>query len=170
MNAFHTPIRRARMMAGAACFVAMALLPGCRKAPPPAPPKATPPAAAKTSAAAPAPTNDLTAYLSVFDDLPPQQGKDPFYPTSHRREPAAPIAVAAQAHVESTLVLKGIVGSVGRRIAVINNETMQQGEEASIRTPAGHVRVKCLEIGEDSVLVQVDGEPQPKKLVMQQKK
>ncbi len=67
-------------------------------------------------------------------------------------------------------MLKGIVGSASRRIAVINSETMQVGEASSVRTPGGRVRVKCLEIGADYVLVQIEGEPQPKRLVMEQKK
>jgi len=73
-------------------------------------------------------------------------------------------------HVDQTLILKGIVGSLNRRIAVINDETMETGEEASVRTPGGHAKVKCLEVGPDYVVIQVEGEPQTRKLVMEQKK
>jgi hypothetical protein len=114
-------------------------------------------------------TNDMTAYLSVFEDLPPAVGKDPFFPRSHRRDPTAPVEVV-KPQIDQTLILKGIVGSVNRHIAVINDETMDTGEEASVRTPGGHVKVKCLEVGEDYVVIQVEGESQTRKLVMEQKK
>ena len=78
---------------------------------------------------------------------------------------------AVKAHVEPALVIKGIVGSINHRIVVINNEMMQVGEQSPIRVPGGgRVNVKCLEIGQDYAVVQVEGEPQPKKLVMEQKK
>ncbi|HWD18505.1 MAG TPA: hypothetical protein VHB20_04445 [Verrucomicrobiae bacterium] len=169
MNSFSTPPRRG-LLAGAACFVAVALLCGCKRPAPAAPAKPLTPIAAKTEAAAAAPAHDSNQFLSVFEDLPPAKGKDPFFPTSHRREPAAPAMAAAKVRLDPTLVLKGIVGSAGRRIAVINSETMQVGEESPVRIPGGHVRVKCLEIGVNYVVVQVEGETQPKKLEMDQKK
>jgi hypothetical protein len=154
----------------AAGFVACGLLSGCKKAgADAAPPKPVAPVAPKPVAVA-ASTNDMKQYLSVFEDLPPAIGKDPFFPQSHRRDPSLPVEQVKERTIDQTLILKGIVGSVSRRIAVINDETMQSGEESSVRTPGGHVRLKCLEIGEDYVLVQVEGEPQTRKLVMEQKK
>jgi hypothetical protein len=156
------------MLARVVFFLAAVWLGGCKKAPPPPLPK--PAVAAKPVAAAPVTTNDTSQFVSVFEDLPPQVGKDPFFPTSHRRDPSAATAAQTHEHVDQSLVLKGIVGSVGRRIAVINDETMEVGEQASVRTPGGHVRVKCLDIGVDYALIQVEGEPQSKKLVMEQKR
>jgi hypothetical protein len=168
MNAKHMPNHAGRLIAGAVCILAWAMLCGCKKATPAAAPKPVAPMAAKPVAVA-APTNDAKQYVSVFEDLPPSIGKDPFFPKSHRRDPSLP-AEEVKARVDNTLVLKGIVGSVSRRIAVINDETMEMGEESSVRTPGGHVRLKCLEIGNDYVMVQVEGEPQTRKLVMEQKK
>lgn len=173
MSAFPTSRNLARLSAVAASTVVALTLSGCGgpKPKPAAPARSA--AAAPKAAPAPAVTGSNSAeFVSVFEDLPPQVGKDPFFPNSHRRDPAAPVAVASATpvHVEPTLVLKGIVSSVGRRLAIINNETMETGEESAIRTPTGRVRVKCLEIGTDSALVQIEGEPQPKKLVMEQKR
>jgi hypothetical protein len=168
MNSNQTMPRAARVIALGASLLALALLTGCNKPAPTASPK---PAASLVSKAAVvvASTNDAKAYVSVFEDLPPAQGKDPFFPMSHRRDTAMS-APETREHVDHTLVLKGIVGSVHRRIAVINNETMQMGEESSVRTPGGHVKVKCLEIGQDYVMIQIEGEPQTRKLVMEHKK
>jgi hypothetical protein len=113
------------------------------------------------------------AYVSVFEDLPPSKGKDPFYPDSHRREPAPPpAAVAAAAHkapLASDLLLKGIVGSATHRLAIINNEILEVGEESPVRVPNGQVRVRCVEIGDDYVIINVDGEARSQRLEMAKK-
>jgi len=158
-------------MAWVAAILAWAMLSGCKKAGANAAPRPVVQAAAEakpvsTNAAS---TNDMKQYLSVFEDLPPAVGKDPFFPRSHRRDPAAPVEEVKKT-VDQTLILKGIVGSVNRRIAVINDETMESGEEALVRTPGGHVKVKCTEIGSDYVIIQVEGEAETRKLVMEQKK
>lgn len=121
--------------------------------------------------AAPAVTNAPSAqYVSVFENLLPPQGKDPFFPNSHRRDPAPPPQVQAQkGPVEADLQLKGIVSSASHRQALINNDVITVGEEDSIRVPDGHVRVRCLEIGVDYVIVQVEGEPQSKRLTLEDK-
>jgi len=159
--------RRFAASAGAVLLAAAALCCGCDKAPAPAPPK-PPPALVKTNSA-PGEAVDMTQFVSVFEDLPPDKGRDPFFPSSHRRDPVGALAPVVKLPVEATLVLKGVAGSVGRRLAVINNEIMAAGEESPVRVPNGHVKVKCLEIGEDYVVVQVEGEPQPKRLTMEKK-
>jgi len=156
--------------AGAALLAALMIGAGCSK-PQRAAPPAKPTEPAKAAPVAVAKQTNTVDYVSVFEDLPPQVGKDPFFPNSHRRDPVAPVAPStAPVHVAPTLVLRGIVGSPGRRLAIINNETMELGEESAVRTAAGRVRVKCLQIDPDAVLVQIEGEAQPKKLVMEQKK
>jgi hypothetical protein len=164
--------RGARVPALCGLFLALLIAAGCGpKTPPPAPskPKAE---AAKTNAGAGAQTNLSDQYTSVFEELPPPKGKDPFFPASHRREPA-PEAVAegnANAHVEPVLVLKAVIRTSKHSQAVINNEVFEEGEEQSVRVPNGHARVRCIEIGSNSVLIQVAGEAEPKRLLMEQKK
>jgi hypothetical protein len=149
--------------------LALLCLAGCDKPTPPRP--AVKPAAASASPSAPATsTNDLALrYTSVFEDLPPAQGKDPFFPKSHRRDPVPTPGVQAAAGptpapVAPVLVLKGVIGSKKRRFALINSEAMTVGETSSVRVPDGHVRVRCVEIGPDYVWIKVDGEEQPKRL------
>ncbi len=119
-----------------------------------------------------APAASTDAYVSVFEDLLPPKGRDPFFPDSHRREPAPPPVVVAAAHkaaVASDLLLKGIVGSATHRLAVVNSQILEVGEEAPVRLPSGQVRVKCVEIGEDYAIVQVEGEARPQRLEMEKK-
>jgi hypothetical protein len=154
----------------AAMGLGLCCLVGCKKPPAPAP-RANPAAsAAKTNTVVSATNETASEYVSVFEDLLPPKGKDPFYPNSHRRDPAPPPNLqAAKAPPAALLVLKGIVGSANRRLAVINNATLETGEESPVRVPDGRVRVRCLEIGEDYVLIRVEGEAQPKRLELGKK-
>ncbi|HEX3716364.1 MAG TPA: hypothetical protein VH595_00210 [Verrucomicrobiae bacterium] len=148
----------------ACCFMA-----GCQKAPPAAPAAKKAAPVVKTKAAAVSQTNE---YVSVFEDLQPPQARDPFFPDSHRREPAPPPQQASEVRktaVASELLLKGIVGSASRRSCVINNEILETGEQGLVRVPSGQLRVRCLTIGNDYVVIKVDGEAQSKRLFMDKK-
>jgi protein disulfide-isomerase len=57
----------------------------------------------------------------------------------------------------TNVVLKGISGPKGNRLAVINNETLGAGESAMLKLGNAQVKVKCIEVREDSVLVSLDG-------------
>jgi hypothetical protein len=163
--------KRARLLAviGLAACVVM----GCKKAGPPAGPAIHAVVAARTNAVAAVSNSVDTAYVSVFEDLPPSQAKDPFFPQSHRREPAAPVAGRGRGVSQgssSDLVLKAIVRSARNRQVIINNEILSLGEEALVRVPSGHLHVTCVEIGEDYAIIKVEGEGEPKRLEMDQKK
>ena len=55
------------------------------------------------------------------------------------------------------LVVKGISGSKDRRMALVNNQTLAPGETASVKVVGGTLRVHCLEIRGDIVVVTIDG-------------
>ncbi len=170
MSLSTTSRRGAQVPALCGLFLALLIAAGCGpKAPPPAPPKPKT-EAPKTNAVAVAPANLSDQYTSVFEDLPPQKGRDPFFPASRRRAPAPEAGSEANAHVEAVLVLKAIIGAGKHSEAAINNEILEAGEEQSVRVPNGHVRVKCIEIGTNNVLIQVEWEAGPKRLFMEQKK
>jgi hypothetical protein len=57
----------------------------------------------------------------------------------------------------SKIVLKGLSGTGKNRLATINNGTFAKVEEGTIKVDGKTVTVKCLEIGDSSVLVQIDG-------------
>jgi len=87
----------------------------------------------------------------------PQEGRDPFFPQSALRKPV--VIAAANAPVAiAELELKGISGSAGRRLAIINNRTFEPGEEGTVLTNVGRVRILCKEIAADSVRVIVNGQ------------
>ena len=55
--------------------------------------------------------------------------------------------------------LSGLSGSADHRLAVINNKTFSTGEDHELKLKGATVRVQCLEIREQSVLVQIEDLP-----------
>jgi len=86
-----------------------------------------------------------------------KEGRDPFFPESTRTLEMTPAAVHT---VEITsLRVPGITGSPGHLLAIINNHTFAVGDEGDVLTPAGRVTLRCLEIHNDSVVVEINGQP-----------
>jgi hypothetical protein len=134
---------------------------------PSAPPPVSKPKAAslsKTNLLQGAPTNLFVWETnSVFDETL-KKGRDPFFPESHRREPATVAQVVAAKKAVPVVRLKGISGTASRRFALINNRTFEAGEQGSVRVAEGQIQLRCLEIGASSVKVLVEGEHAPKEL------
>ena len=57
--------------------------------------------------------------------------------------------------VPDKLILKGIVGAAGGKLALINNQTIGVGETAKVKIGQTTVVVRCLEIRTDSVVILV---------------
>ena len=154
----------------AAAFASLVLCfaSACKPAAPPAGPPKPVKAAAKPALSV---TNHVAAeYVSVFEQLMPPKGTDPFFPNSHRRDPVPAAAAGAGKPPEtSELALKGIVGPVGHRLAIINTAILETGEEETLRVPSGRVRLRCVEIGEDYAVIKVEGVIQPKRLELNKK-
>src|SRR5258708_6688101 len=110
-----------------------------------------PPAPAQTTAAEPEiPHSVFTLPTNVKD------GKDPFFPTSVRLWTTRAATPAKAAFDASTLALNGIIPRVS---GMINGKTFYKGDEADVKDSAGaRIRVKCLEVKEDSVLIEAGGE------------
>ena len=126
----------------------------------------TPPAPADkakaTTNAAPA---ELELPKSVFIiPATSEEGKDPFFPLSTRLHPPPPVVTPTTTNVAPAVVqlvqldLKGISGAANHRLAIINNQTFEVGEEGEVAVNPGRVRVVCKEIKDDSVLVFVNGQ------------
>jgi hypothetical protein len=119
----------------------------------------TAPAAGK----APASTNAAPAQpqipTSVFiNPTTPQEGRDPFFPLSTRQKPVVfQITTNAPAVAIAELELKGISGAGAHRLAIINNRTFESGEEGTVLSNVGRVRLTCKEINADSVRVLLNG-------------
>lgn len=122
--------------------------------------------AAQTPAApagpSPAATNAAPAEpevpKSVFRiPVSPQEGRDPFFPQSTLNKPVV-VATPALPTAIAELELKGISGGAGHRLAIINNRTFEVGEEGTVLSNVGRVRIICKEINADSVRVNVNGQ------------
>jgi len=114
--------------------------------------------------------DEISSTNSVFvDDV--NFGKDPFFPKSIRRVPVI-VTPLVKAIPESELfgqmlgsvVLKGISGRPGKRLALLNNRTEGQGEEAEIKFNTRSYKVRCLEIRDKSVILGVDGSKETKEI------
>ncbi len=98
---------------------------------------------------------------SVFvDDA--RNGKDPFFPSSTRRLETLPqLAVTNQVAPINVLLdqlfLKGISGIKGQPLALINGSTLALGEAAEIKCGGRSIKVRCREIREASVVIELDG-------------
>ena len=79
-------------------------------------------------------------------------------PTRVIPPPPAPVQAPEE------LILRSLVGTGNRRLALINDATLAVGEEGRVHVGASVVRVRCLEIREDAVVVQVEGEPAKREL------
>ena len=113
------------------------------------------PATAAPAAKTPAPE---VVVRSVFV-MPtnPNEGHDPFFPTSTRPYETA---MAGKPHIGdvSSLVLKGISGPTDNRLAIINNHTFGTGDEQDLVTSQGRIHVRCVEIKTDTVVIETAGQ------------
>jgi hypothetical protein len=123
--------------------------------------------AAQTPTPVPAKAQALTNAAPAQPEIPtsvfinpgsPQAGKDPFFPQSTRQQPVINLLTnIAPAVAIAELELKGISGAAGHRLAIINNRTFEAGEEGTVLTNVGRVRLTCREVGENSVRVLLNG-------------
>lgn len=121
-------------------------------------------AAADTKAAAPKPPEKKIAISTGFGNLPSvfvlptsvRDGRDPFYPESVR---ALENAMASSHTVEITsLKVPGVSGTPGHLFAIINNHTFGIGEEGDVKTASGPVHLRCVEIQNNAVMVEINGQ------------
>jgi thioredoxin-related protein len=87
-------------------------------------------------------------------------------PTETPEVPAFNGAPTFEPRVYTDLELKGISGKPNARFALINNQTIGVGESASVKLGDSVVKVKCLEIHDDYVVVSVDGTKERRELRM----
>jgi hypothetical protein len=67
------------------------------------------------------------------------------------------------------LILKNISGAPSRRFALVNNQTLAGGDTAKVRVGKTNVTVRCLQITENSVLVQIGDAKQSTELFLENK-
>lgn len=119
--------------------------------------------AAETNAA-----SQVTFPKSVFVHNDPA-GKDPFFP-NRQRGPVVVISTNTTPTITpDALFLKGFTGPPDKRIALINNLTFVKGEEQEVRIGTAKLKVKLVDIRDNSVIVTVEGQSEPKELVLPDK-
>ena len=114
-------------------------------------------ALAAVSGAAGAGTNAAPVRpKSVFvDDL--AFGRDPFFPNSTRRSHSNTVPTTNAVIIANLpLSLKGISGSKPP-FALINNATLSEGEAVDIRVGRETYKIRCTEIRDRSVFIEVVG-------------
>jgi hypothetical protein len=110
-------------------------------------------------------TKAVVIPVSVFETN--EASRDPFFPNTTRlkKREVAPTNAPVEPMVPLELALRGIAGTANRRIALINNRQIQVGEEVEFKAPNGKpVRVRCVEIKSESVVVMVGNSPERKEL------
>jgi len=107
-------------------------------------------------APAPPPPEPMQTQATFINPRGPQEGRDPFFPKSNRPYASiAPVTPTKQPlSVTAELKLSGISGSVEHPLAIINNKTFEIGEEGDVSSGSDRVRIRCLEIKPESVVVQ----------------
>lgn len=80
-----------------------------------------------------------------------------------------PLPKPAPTPVPDTLTLIGISGTGSRRLALVNDRAFGAGESGKVRVAKTNVVVRCLEVRNDSVLIQVEGSPEKKELFLKSK-
>jgi hypothetical protein len=117
--------------------------------------QASPAPAAKPAPPAPA---EVAIPSSVFvNPATPQEGRNPFFPLSKPATPLVSPSTPAPALAIVELELKGISGTAEHRLAIINNRTFEEGEEGTVATNVGRVRLACRQINPDCVRVLLNG-------------
>ena len=103
-------------------------------------------------------TGKIEPIRSVFI-LPsnPKEGHDPFFPNSERPYETA-AAANPQAGKTTSLVVKGFSGPPNHRLVIINNHTFAVGDTGNVITPSGRIRLRCIEIKTNSVIIETGGQ------------
>ena len=92
-----------------------------------------------------------------------KEGRDPFFPS--RQVTGVPtVKTTKTTAAPFKLVLSGMSGTKEKPLAMINNRTFEKGEEADIVAGSGRVRVRCVEIKDTSVIVELNGQRQELRL------
>jgi hypothetical protein len=122
----------------------------------PAPAPGAAPAASPTNA----PPQDSLLPQSAFD-ITSSPVKDPFFPRSTRTQVISTPVTNAPTITVASFVLKGLGGPPGHPLALINNRTIAVGEEAEVTTPAGKVKIYCVEIKGNTVTIRAENQSGP---------
>jgi hypothetical protein len=86
-----------------------------------------------------------------------KEGHDPFFPASLRPYEGAPAIGGNNISDLSALVIQGVLGVAPHQLVIINNVTFGVGDDAEVRTSQGRIRIHCVAIKGNSVVVEANG-------------
>ena len=104
------------------------------------------------------PTDKPVPKSSFGVPAKPQDGHDPFFPTSDRLFAIKTPKPATSGLANVGIVFNGISGSQDKRFAMINGRTFAEGEEAPVNTSSGRQRVLLIAIKGDTAVIEIGGE------------
>jgi hypothetical protein len=143
-------------LAAAACVMVFS---GCSsEAAKAAGPQGAPKSAAKPAAPKEEPLAEVTDHTA----------RDPFFPKARVAQADTQPDVALDVRAILQANFHGVVSSGGKSIAFINNIMLEEGRNAVIPIRAGgherQVAVRCQMVTKDSVVLEVQGDPEPLRL------
>ena len=98
------------------------------------------------------------APRSIFlQPASPKEGRDPFFPSSQRPYTSAVVPTTSTKDL-SMLMLQGMSGSPTHRLVIINNVTFAVGDDAEVITSQGRIRIRCVQITGNAVMIEANGE------------
>jgi hypothetical protein len=103
--------------------------------------------------------NEMNLSLST-DDIRRAQSLASYWMAGHWQLPVIRVIPAGDHRLKATAIATGLKIP----FAVINGQTLSPGESASIALNPETVRLKCIKIEDNSVLVAIEGEDQPRVL------
>ncbi|MCX7867087.1 MAG: hypothetical protein N2438_08170 [Limisphaera sp.] len=129
--------------------------------------------AAEASSGSPTPAVPAPVIPRSVFEIPgdPSQGRDPFFPRSQRlfAGRTGSTNVTPVARIQWTL--RGLAGTPQQRLATLRTSgdrprtlILAEGEETSLPAAGGEVRVRCVQIRDDTVVIEVNGVQQELRL------
>lgn len=95
---------------------------------------------------------------SIFNQpTSPKDGRDPFFPASLRVFASA-VVPASKTKDLSSLIIRGKSGMPDHPLVIINDVTFAEGDDRDVITPDGRIRIHCLQIIGDVVVIEANGQ------------
>jgi hypothetical protein len=103
-------------------------------------------------------TNKIHIPVSIFViSTNSSEGRDPFYPESTRFYGGGTNSTPTHEIGAAVLTLQGISGTTNRRLAIVNGRTLAEGEETELLVNGKRLKLRCIEIKNDSASVELEG-------------
>ncbi|MBC8002322.1 MAG: hypothetical protein H7X97_07010 [Opitutaceae bacterium] len=120
---------------------------------------ATAPAPAKRAVIIPTLTTNSVPRSVFIIPKKEADGRDPFFPKSDRLSKAGAAKNPVAAKMPTlTLVYNGLSGTADHQLAIINGRTLAEGEETELTVGNSRVKIRCIEIKGETVIVEALGE------------